>query len=122
MLQELDHVTCRSTDLQRTLSFYEAVLGLRRGPRPPFGVPGAWLYAGARPALHVVERPIDGRDAAIDHVGFIARGRAAITAKLQAAGIHYELTALPDGSALQMFLLDPDGARLELVFKHREDR
>ncbi len=122
MLNALDHVTCRSTDLERTLAFYEDVLGLLQGPRPPFGVPGAWLYAGGRPVLHLVERPVQGRDGVIDHVAFEARDRTGISARLQAAGLSYDLVALPDGSALQMFLLDPDGARLELVFKHPEDR
>lgn len=122
MLQALDHVTLRSTDLVRTLAFYERVLGLRAGPRPPFGVSGAWLYAQTRPVLHVVEGPIGGRGGAIDHVAFEASGRAALSARLESAGVPFELVALPDGSALQMFLFDPDGARLELVFKHPEDR
>lgn len=122
MLHALDHVTCRSTDLDRTLRFYEGVLGLRRGPRPLFGVPGAWLYAGDASVMHIVERPVPRLDGAIDHVAFRARGRAAITARLQAAGVPHDLVALPDGSALQLFVLDPDGARLELVFKHPEDR
>ena len=42
--------------------------------------------------------------------------------ELEAAGVPFELAALPDGSALQMFLTDPDGARVELVFKHPDDR
>jgi catechol 2,3-dioxygenase-like lactoylglutathione lyase family enzyme len=122
MLHALDHVTCRSTDLERTLAFYEDVLGLQRGSRPPFDVPGAWLYAAGRAVIHLVERPVNGCQGAIDHVAFAARGRAAMTARLQAAGVPFDLVALPDGSALQMFLLDPDGARLELVFNHPEDR
>ncbi len=122
MLHALDHVTCRSTHLERTLAFYEDLLGIRRGPRPPFGIPGAWLYADGHSVMHLVERPVPGPHGAIDHVSFAARDRAGITARLEAARVPYHLTALPDGSALQMFLLDPDGARLELVFKHPEDR
>jgi len=122
MLQALDHVTLRSTDLARTLGFYEQLLGLEPGPRPVFGVPGSWFYVGGNPVLHVVERPIEGRGGAIDHVAFVARGRAALAARLDAAGVPFELVALPDGSALQMFLRDPDGARIELVFRHPEDR
>ena len=122
MLQALDHVTLRSTDLARTLGFYEQLLGLELGPRPAYGVPGSWFYVGGNPVLHVVERPIEGRGGAIDHVAFVARGRAALAARLVAAGVPFELVALPDGSALQMFLRDPDGARIELVFRHPEDR
>lgn len=122
MLHALDHVTCRSTHLERTLAFYENLLGMRPGPRPPFGIQGAWLYADGHAVMHVVERPVSGCQGVIDHVAFAARGRAGITARLEAAGVPYDLVALPDGSALQMFLLDPDGARLELVFQHPEDR
>ena len=122
MLHALDHVTFHTTDLPRALAFYVDVLGLRSGPRPPFSIPGAWLYAGERAVLHLVERPVQGRGGAIDHVAFEASGRAAVAARLHAAGIRYDLVALPDRSAMQMFLLDPDGARLELVFKQAEDR
>lgn len=122
MMQALDHVTLRSTDLARTLEFYQQLLGLESGPRPAFSRPGLWLYAIGRPLMHVLEMPVDRRGGAIDHVAFEARGRAAISSRLEAAGVPFDLTALPDGSALQMFLIDPDGARIELVFKHPEDR
>ncbi len=85
--------------------------------------PGTWLYAGERPVLHLMETPFkEGHGGAIDHVAFEARGRAAIAARLDAAALPYTLVALPDGSAMQMFLNDPDGARIELVFRLAEDR
>lgn len=121
-LQALDHVTLRSTDLARTLYSYQQLLGLEPGTRPAFGVPGWWLYAAGRPVLHVLERPIEGPAGAIDHVAFEARGRAVLSAQLAVAAVPFELVALPGGSALQMFLRDPDGARIELVFKHPADR
>jgi catechol 2,3-dioxygenase-like lactoylglutathione lyase family enzyme len=122
MLQGLDHVTLRSTDLARTLGFYQRLLALEPGPRPAFAAAGLWLYAGGHPIVHVVVRPVEGRGGAIDHVAFEARDRAALAARLDTLGEPFELVARPDGSALQMFLRDPDGARIELVFKHPEDR
>jgi catechol 2,3-dioxygenase-like lactoylglutathione lyase family enzyme len=122
MLHALDHVTVISTDLARTLVFYQHLLGLHLGSRPAFGMPGSWLYAGGHALVHVLERPVEGLGGVIDHVAFKARGRAALSARLDAAGVPFKLVALPDGSALQMFLRDPDGARIELVFKHAEDR
>ena len=122
MLKALDHVTLRSTDLARTRGFYERLLGLRPGPSPAFGMPGFWLYAAGRPLVHVLELPVSGRDGAIHHVAFESCDRAVISSHLEAAGVPFELAALPDGSALQMFLTDPDGARVELVFNHPDDR
>lgn len=87
MLLALDHVTLCSPDLARTLGFYQHLLGLLPGPRPSFAVPGCWLCAGSNPVVHVVERPVDGRGGAIDYVAFEARGRAALSVRLDAAGV-----------------------------------
>ena len=122
MLHALDHVTLRSTDLARTLRFYQRLLGLEPGPRPDLGIPGGWLHVGGRPVLHVLESPPEGGSGVIDHVAFEARNRAVLTARLDVAAVPHRLAALPDGSALQMFLSDPDGARIELVFRRPEDR
>lgn len=122
MLKSLDHVTLRSTDLGRTLAFYERLLGLEPGCRSAFGMQGLWLYAEGRSLVHVLEMPVDAWGGAIHHIAFEARDRLAVSARLAAARVPFELTALPDGSALQMFLTDPDGARVELVFRHPEDR
>lgn len=122
MLQALDHVTLRSTDLARTLGFYQQLLGMEPGPRPAFGIPGSWLHVDGRPVLHVLELPPERGGGVIDHVAFEARNRAMLSARLDAADVPFKLVALPDGSALQMFLCDPDGARIELVFRHPEDR
>lgn len=122
MLQALDHVTLRSTDLARTLGFYQRLLGMEPGPRPDFSIPGSWLHVGGRPVLHVLELLPEAGSGVIDHVAFEARNRAVLSARLDAAAVPFKLVSLPDGSALQMFLRDPDGARIELVFRHPEDR
>jgi len=67
----LDHVNILSGDILRTTAFLTGVLGLQDGPRPPFGTPGAWLYAnGSRgrarqlaeeQGTHARRRRIDGR-------------------------------------------------------------
>lgn len=121
MLHAFDHVTLRSTDLQRSLAFYESALGFRAGPRPAFGSAGHWLYAGPRIALHLVDAPIVPGGSPFDHFALAARGREAVAERLSRIGVPFELRALPDGSALQMFLQDPEGVRVELVFRSKED-
>lgn len=122
MLQALRHVSLRSTDLSRTLGFYQRLLGMEPGPGPASGLPVGWLHVDGRPVLHVLELPPEGGSGVIDHVAFEACNRAVLSARLAAEAVPFKLVALPDGSALQMFLRDPDGARIELVFRHPEDR
>lgn len=115
----LDHVTVRSTDLARTERFYGGLLGLRGGPRPAIAVPGHWYYIGDAAVLHVLARsPADLQAAvsAIDHFAFRARGLAAFEQRLQAAGQAFERRRLADSAIWQIFLNDPDGARVEINF------
>ena len=51
MITRMDHFTVMTDRLAETLDFY-ARLGLTAGPRPDFGVGGAWLYVGDHPVLH----------------------------------------------------------------------
>ena len=53
-IKGLDHITVNVAELDASRRFYVDVLGLREGERPPFDSPGAWLYAGDRPIVHLV--------------------------------------------------------------------
>ena len=53
-VQSLDHFTINTADLGRSIRFYEEVVGLRNGERPPFAFPGAWLYCGEKPVVHLI--------------------------------------------------------------------
>ena len=50
----LDHWNVYCKDLKATVRSYERYVGLKDGDRPPFSFPGAWLYAGDKPILHLV--------------------------------------------------------------------
>jgi len=54
---QLDHYNVSTRKLKETVEFYEAVLGFKNGPRPPFNFPGAWLYSGNHPVLHLNQLP-----------------------------------------------------------------
>jgi catechol 2,3-dioxygenase-like lactoylglutathione lyase family enzyme len=119
MLVSLDHVTIRSADFERTERFYCELLGMRRGPRPDLAVPGRWLYIGANAVLHVLPRGAGaavGSAGTIDHFALHAVDLPGIEDKLKAAGYAFERKRLADTDVWQIFLTDPDGARVELCF------
>jgi catechol 2,3-dioxygenase-like lactoylglutathione lyase family enzyme len=49
---KLDHATLRTSDLEGTRNFLEAVLDLTPGYRPAFPFPAYWLYADGEPIVH----------------------------------------------------------------------
>jgi catechol 2,3-dioxygenase-like lactoylglutathione lyase family enzyme len=119
---EMNHFTVLTDDLERTRAFYVDLLGLREGARPPLGFPGAWLYAGERPVLHVIAgRALpEERRGVLDHMAFSATDLAGLTARLEAAGLSYDLRRQPVSNVWQLFLNDPSGARVELDFDPSE--
>jgi len=121
MIQSMNHFTVLSDDLERTLQFY-AALGLSPGPRPPFDFPGAWLYAGGRPILHVVAgRDLPAQRAGVlDHMAFSATGLKNVRSRLDAMGVAYDLRHLEGAQSWQLFCHDPSGAKVELDFEASE--
>ena len=121
MLIGMDHYTIVSQDLERTQRFYREVLGLRAGDRPGFRFPGLWLYLDDQALVHVIgaapARPADG---VIDHVALMARGLSEWVARLDAADALYELKRQLGTGTWQLFVRDPDGARLEIAFDRSE--
>ena len=119
MLRSLDHVTVLSADFDRTMRFYCDLLGMRIGPRPAIPLPGFWLYVGDAPVLHVLPRragegPAPG--GAIDHFALQVDDLPAFERRLRAAGQPFDGRRLADSDTWQIFLTDPDGARVELSF------
>jgi len=118
----MNHFTVLTGDLDACKRFYMGVLGLTEGYRPNLGFPGAWLYAGQQPLLHVIAGrplPADPRGV-LDHMAFTARDLPATTARLKAANIAYDLRKQADSGVWQLFCFDPNGARVELDFDASE--
>jgi catechol 2,3-dioxygenase-like lactoylglutathione lyase family enzyme len=122
MIDGMNHFTVLTADLDATRRFYIDILGLTEGPRPPLGFPGAWLYAGGQPVLHVVAgRPLPSPPAGVlDHMAFSASNLADTVSALKARGIKYDLRKQPDSGVWQLFCFDPSGARVELDFAPEE--
>ena len=96
-LSALDHVNIRTERVDALAAFYAEILGLVRGPRPPFAFGGAWLYCGDRAVVHLVEvepgaagaRAVDPAELRLSHFAFRASGLAAFLARLKQKGIQH---------------------------------
>lgn len=122
IIQGMNHFNVLSDKLEATVAFYCEVLGLEPGPRPSLSFPGAWLYAGGQPILHVsAGRTLPDHPAGvIDHIAFTASGLGSALAKLKGRGIPFELRRQVTTRIWQVFCHDPCGATVELDFDPSE--
>jgi catechol 2,3-dioxygenase-like lactoylglutathione lyase family enzyme len=121
-VQAMNHFTILTDDVERTIGFYDDMLGLKAGPRPNFTFPGAWLYAGGEPILHVIggREKSDLRAGVIDHMAFSGKDLAALLAKLEQRGIEHTCRRQVGSGTWQVFLFDPNGAKVEIDFAAEE--
>ncbi len=118
-LHALDHVTVRTRNLDRSLAFYRDVLGMTPAAwRPPFRFDGAWLALDGRAIVHLVAgRPAETPAGAVDHFAISGTGSPeAAKAELTARSIAFDEQETPDGRFRQLFVRDPDGVKIEIVF------
>lgn len=117
-LTRLDHVNVRTVNLDVMRAWYCDVLGLTDGYRPDFRFPGAWLYIGDHPVVHLVEidRPRAGHEPRIEHFAFSAAGLCEFLENLTRRGIDYRPARIPEIGALQVNIHDPDGNRIHVDF------
>jgi len=138
-LRNLNHLLVLADDLEATRAFYEDLLGLSVGPRPPFSFPGYWLYLGDRAVVHLAQRggtdggtdagmdgrrggeePADGGTGAIDHIAFEATGLEDMVARLERHAVALRHRKVPGQGLHQVFVRDPNGVRIELNFPAAE--
>jgi catechol 2,3-dioxygenase-like lactoylglutathione lyase family enzyme len=142
MTLSLNHLAIRTLDMDATRAFYEGVLGLTVGPRPPFPFPGLWLYRGdhgdiANAVVHVIgmdpndpvglKNYLGDRDpsslrgtGAVDHVAFFATGLAGMLRHLGDKGVPVRQRTVPNIGLHQVFLDDPNGVVIELNYPAAE--
>lgn len=117
------HVTlrCAPEDLAAIERFYADVLGLQVGVRPDFSFPGAWLYNGDHPIIHVAARYPQGsvvkgqHSGSVDHLAWKTSGAVAFRKHLKALGLEFDEQNIAD-AGYQVFLHDPVGTKLEFNF------
>jgi catechol 2,3-dioxygenase-like lactoylglutathione lyase family enzyme len=117
----LQHINIRARDVERTRDFYVRILGLRVGDRPPFTSIGYWLYLGADPVIHLVQKtagePVSNPDTgAIDHIAFRGVDLEGTRQTLVREGLTFREALVPRDNSVQLFVDDPDGVRIELNF------
>jgi catechol 2,3-dioxygenase-like lactoylglutathione lyase family enzyme len=119
----LDHWNVYCKDLKKTVRFYERYIGLRDGDRPPFNFPGAWLYAGEKPILHLVSETgrKDHGSGAIDHVAINCADIRGTIDRIKKDKVPFEVRKVPARPLQQVFVHDPDGVMIELNFWNEAD-
>ena len=135
-LHHLQHFLIQTADLRGTVRWYEDVLGLKEGPHPDFKFPVAWLYLGDNDVLHLTEggagvsanrmQYLGQQSTAtqgtgvIDHVAFRATGLRDMVETLNAKGIAFTKRQVDAQGLFQLFLIDPNGVKVELNYENAE--
>lgn len=118
----LEHVNLHTNNPERLAGWYEKILGLKKGYRPPFDVEGVWLYKNDIPMVHLVgvkSQPKTG-EPQIEHFAFRAEGLESFISKLKAEKISYKTYRVPELLTLQVYISDPDGNRMHVDFVSEE--
>ena len=121
-LGSLDHVNVRTGKVQAMREWYVRVLGMSDGDRPPFPFPGAWLYIGGHPCLHLVGLDSEpaNTDPKLEHFAFSATGLKEFKSKLDASGEKYDVRVVPGLGIVQFNVWDPDGNHIHIDFQPSE--
>ena len=121
-LHRLDHVNLLTANLAGMVDWYERILGMKNGERPPFSIGGAWLYLDGSPIVHLVEvdRHRDTFEPKIEHFAISGTGLRDLIALLDDNRVPYRIGTVPDMPLVQVNVHDPDGNHIHLDF-HRDE-
>ncbi|HEY4635515.1 MAG TPA: VOC family protein [Rhodospirillales bacterium] len=135
-LAYMEHFLLQTEDIEATKDWYVKVLGFRAGPAPDFKFPVYWLYLGDRDVLHITtggkdvsenrkkyvgqESQATSGSGVIDHVAFRATGLTEMIDHLKKHKIEFKERQVNDQGLYQLFLLDPNGVKVELNFDNAE--
>ena len=135
-LTKLDHILIQTEDIDATADWYETVLGMQRGRTPDFKFPVVWMYIGDQDVVHITQggsnvsanrKAYLGQQStdtygsgAVDHIAFRAVGLTQTIDHLKARGIDFKQRQVDDQGLYQLFMLDPNGVKIELNFEAAE--
>ena len=121
-VKKLDHVNIHTANVDRMVEWYGRVLGMHAGDRPPFPFPGAWLYCGGRPTVHLVgvDRQPQTSGLQLEHFAFSAVGLQDFLARLKRENVRYDARKVPSFDGVQINVWDPDGNHIHIDFSGPE--
>ncbi len=122
----LNHINIVAADLDRTVQFYETVLGMKAEwiPGIPAGFGGRWIHdEQGQPIVHVQaydrERHGElrsGPTGPIDHVALTCADFDGMIRRCEEMGLEHRINDRQFAGQRQVFVTDPDGVLLELNF------
>jgi catechol 2,3-dioxygenase-like lactoylglutathione lyase family enzyme len=137
-LSHIEHVLIQTSDMEGTRDFYTRVLGMHVGSSPDFKFPVIWLYLGERDVVHVTaggENTGENRkkylgqqsdalsgSGVIDHLAFRCTGLSDMMEHLTHHKIEFRQRMVNGQGLFQLFVLDPNGVKIELNFSNAEVR
>jgi catechol 2,3-dioxygenase-like lactoylglutathione lyase family enzyme len=135
-VQHLEHFLIQCADIAATRDWYVKVLGFREGEHPDFKFPVCWLYLGQKDVIHITQGGADvsanrkqylGQQSdalsgtgVIDHMAFRCTGLQDMMAHLETLKVPFTKRQVDDQGLFQLFLLDPNGVKIELNFANAE--
>ena len=135
-LSHIEHFLLQTADMEGTRKWYVEVLGMRVGPNPDFKFPVFWLYLGDKDVVHVTEggkgvsenrKKYVGQQSdavsgtgVVDHIAFRATGLRDMIAHLKKLGVDFKQRRVDDQGLYQLFMLDPNGVKVELNYASDE--
>jgi catechol 2,3-dioxygenase-like lactoylglutathione lyase family enzyme len=135
-LHHLQHFLIQAEDPEKTKDWYVDVLGMQVGPAPDFKFPVYWLYLGDTDVLHITQGGANVSEnrlkylgqqstttigsGVVDHVAFRATGLLDLIEHLRTKGVDFKERRVNDQGLYQLFLLDPNGVKIELNFEAAE--
>ena len=124
-LGTLEHVNVRTDKLEALVTWYRDILGMHSGDRPNFPFPGAWMYVGDKPYVHLIgvaeEPPAPGGDdLKLEHFAFSATGLTELINRLKGVDQSYDLRDIQGFGITQVNVFDPDGNHIHVDFPTTE--
>jgi catechol 2,3-dioxygenase-like lactoylglutathione lyase family enzyme len=131
-VSHLEHALIQTADMEGTKNWYVDVLGMKVGPHPDFKVPVYWLYIGDHDVLHIAQGGKDVPEArlkyagqqstdtygsgVVDHLAFRCSGLDEMIANFKQRGVAFKERQVDNQGLYQLFLIDPNGVKIELNF------